>query len=147
MYVLFVSIQLNKIKKIKYSYKIKKNITCSMNILKINCNLVVFGFIIFFICIICYSILLLSNDVETMSLSETANADSVKTDMLSAKVGALQPTVDKISKDVDSNTTGIKANMDVITSILKQKVNDVNKKVGKDITDKSNAPPPVTGLS
>jgi len=26
-------------------------------------------------------------------------------------------------------------------------VNDVNKKVGKDITDKSNAPPPVTGLS
>jgi len=26
-------------------------------------------------------------------------------------------------------------------------VNDVNKKVGKDITDKNNAPPPVTGLS
>lgn len=117
-----------------------------MNILKINCNLVVFGFIIFFICIICYSMLSL-NEIETMSLSETANADSVKTDMLSAKVGALQPTVDKMSKDIDSNTTGIKANMDVITSILKQKVNDVNKKVGKDITDKSNAPPPVTGLS
>jgi hypothetical protein len=67
--------------------------------------------------------------------------------MLAAKVDALQPTVDKMSKDVDSNTTGIKMNMDVITSILKQKVNDVNKKVGKDITDKSNAPPPVTGLS
>jgi hypothetical protein len=37
--------------------------------------------------------------------------------------------------------------MDLITSVLKQKVNDVNKKVGKDITDKNNAPPPVTGLS
>jgi hypothetical protein len=87
------------------------------------------------------------NEIETMSLSETANADSVKTDMLAAKVVALQPMVDKTSKDVDVNTTGIKANMDAITSILKQKVNNVNKKVGKDITDKSNAPPPVTGLS
>jgi hypothetical protein len=117
-----------------------------MNILKINCNLVVFGFILFFICMICCSMLSL-NEIETMSLSETANADSVKTDMLAAKVGALQPMVDKTSKDVDVNTTGIKANMDAITSILKQKVNNVNKKVGKDITDKSNAPPPVTGLS
>jgi len=116
-----------------------------MNILKINCNLVVFGFILFFICMICCS--MFSNDVETMSLSETANADSVKTDMLAAKVSALQPTVDKTSKDVGDNATSIKANMDVITSILKQKVNNVNKKVGKDITDKNNAPPPVTGLS
>lgn len=117
-----------------------------MNILKINCNLVVFGFILFFICMICYS-MSSPNEVETMSLSETANADSVKTDMLAAKVGALQPMVDKTSKDVDTNATGIKTNMDAITSILKQKVNAVNKKVGKDITDKSNAPPPVTGLS
>ena len=115
-----------------------------MNILKINCNLVVFGFILFFICMICCS--MFPSDIETMSLSETANADSVKTDMLAAKVGALRPTVDKTSKDVDTNATSIKANMDVITSILKQKVNDVNKKVGKDITDKSNVPPPVTGL-
>ena len=117
-----------------------------MNILKMNCNLVVFGFILFFLCIICYSILS-SNDIETMSVSETASADSIKTDMLTAKVAALQPVVDKTSKDVGDNATSIKANMDVITSILKQKVNDVNKKVGKDITDKSNAPPPVTGLS
>lgn len=94
---------------------------------------------------ICYS--MFTNSIESMSLSETANGDSVKTDMLAAKVGALQPTVDKVSKDVDANTKGIKTNMDVITSILKQKVNDVNKKVGKDITDKNNAPPPVTGLS
>jgi hypothetical protein len=117
-----------------------------MNILKINCNLVVFGFILFFICMICCSVFS-SNGIETMSLSETANADSIKTDMLVAKVGTLQPIVDKTSKDVDANATGIKANMDAITSILKQKVNNVNKKVGKDITDKSNAPPPVTGLS
>jgi hypothetical protein len=55
--------------------------------------------------------------------------------------------VDGASKDVGDNASSIKTNMDVITSILKQKVNDVNKKVGKDITDKSNAPPPVTGLS
>jgi hypothetical protein len=122
-----------------------------MNILKLNCNLVVLGFIVFFMCMICYSCYSIffstSTSVETMSLSETANADSVKTDMLAAKVGALQPMVDKTSNDVDTNATSIKANMDVITSILKQKVNDVNKKVGKDITDKSNAPPPVTGLS
>jgi hypothetical protein len=119
-----------------------------MNILKLNCkfcNLVVLGFILFFICMICYS-MLSSNDIETMSLSDTANADSAKTDALAAKVSALQPMVDGTSKNVGDNATNIKANTDVITSILKQKVNDVNKKVGKDITDKSNAPPPVTGL-
>jgi hypothetical protein len=120
-----------------------------MNILKLNysfCNLVVFGFILFFLYMICYSVFT-NNSIETMSLSETANADSAKTDMLAAKVSALQPMVDGASKDVDTNASSIKMNMDVITSILKQKVNDVNKKVGKDITDKSNAPPPVTGLS
>ena len=117
-----------------------------MNILKTNCNLVILGFILFFICIICCSMLSL-NEIETMSLSETASADGVKTDMLAAKVGTLQPMVDKMSTNVDTNATGINANMDLITSILKQKVNDVNKKVGKDITDKNNAPPPVTGLS
>jgi hypothetical protein len=31
--------------------------------------------------------------------------------------------------------------------VLKQKVNDVNKKVGKDITDKNNEPAPITGTS
>lgn len=117
-----------------------------MNILKVNCNLVVFGFILFFICIICCSILS-SNEIEAMSVSETATADSLKTDMLASKVSALQPVVDKTSKSVGDNATSIKANMDLITTILKQKVNNVNKKVGKDITDKSNAPPPVTGLS
>lgn len=116
-----------------------------MNILKTNCNLVVIGFILFFIFIIVFSIL--SSDIETMSLSETANADSVKTDMLAAKVGTLTPMVDKMSTDVGNNTTGIKTNTDIITTVLKQKVNDVNKKVGKDITDKSNAPAPITGTS
>jgi transglutaminase/protease-like cytokinesis protein 3 len=91
--------------------------------------------------------MLSSSDIESMSLSETANADSSKTDMLAAKVNALQPMVDNTSKDVGDNATSIKANMDLITTVLKQKVNDVNKKVGKDITDKNNAPPPVTGLS
>ena len=116
-----------------------------MNILKINCNLVVVGFILFFIFIIVFSIL--SSDIETMSLSETANADSVKTDMLAAKVGSLTPMVDNMSTDVGNNTTGIKTTTDTITTVLKQKVNDVNKKVGKDITDKSNAPAPITGTS
>jgi hypothetical protein len=81
------------------------------------------------------------------SLSDAANADSLKTDMLSAKVDALQPMVDKVSANVGDNAASIKTNMDTITSILKEKVNNVNKKVGKDITDKNNAPPPVTGLS
>ena len=85
--------------------------------------------------------------MENMTTSDTANADSVKTDMLSAKVGALQPMVDKVSADVGDNAASIKTNMDAITSILKEKVNNVNKKVGKDITDKNNAPPPVTGLN
>jgi hypothetical protein len=116
-----------------------------MNILKTNCNLVVVGFILFFIFIIVFSIL--SSDIETMSLSETANADSVKTDMLAAKVGSLTPMVDNMSTDVGNNTTGIKTTTDTITTVLKQKVNDVNKKVGKDITDKSNAPAPITGTS
>jgi hypothetical protein len=55
--------------------------------------------------------------------------------------------VDKMSTDVGNNTTGIKTNTDIITTVLKQKVNDVNKKVGKDITDKSNTPAPITGTS
>ena len=105
----------------------------------------VVGFILFFIFIIVFSIL--SSDIETMSLSETANADSVKTDMLAAKVGSLTPMVDNMSTDVGNNTTGIKTTTDTITTVLKQKVNDVNKKVGKDITDKSNAPAPITGTS
>jgi outer membrane murein-binding lipoprotein Lpp len=116
-----------------------------MNILKTNCNLVVIGFILFFIFIIVFS--LLSSDIETMSLSETANADSAKTDMLAARVDTLTPMVDKMSTDVGNNTTGIKTNTDIITTVLKQKVNDVNKKVGKDITDKSNTPAPITGTS
>ena len=118
-----------------------------MNIFKMSCNLVVVGYILFFICMICCSMFLNEDGIETMSLSETANADNLKTDMLVAKVSALQPMVDKTSKDVSDNTTSIKANIDIITSVLKQKVNDVNKKVGKDITDKNNAPSPVTGLS
>ena len=118
-----------------------------MNILRMNCSLVVFGFILFFICMICYSLFINGVEVETMSLSDTANGDSAKTDLLAAKVSALQPMVDGMSKNVGDNATSIKANMDLITTVLKQKVNDVNKKVGKDITDKSNAPPPVTGLS
>jgi hypothetical protein len=123
-----------------------------MNSLKKNCNLVIIGYILFFGCIICYSFL--SNNsfnsiIENMStsLSDAANADSLKTDMLSAKVDALQPMVDKVSANVGDNAASIKTNMDTITSILKEKVNNVNKKVGKDITDKNNAPPPVTGLS
>ena len=125
-----------------------------MNSLKKNCNLVVIGYILFFGCIICYSFLYNNSFsfnsfsiVENMTTSDTANADSVKTDMLSAKVDALQPMVDKVSADVGDNAASIKTNMDTITSILKEKVNNVNKKVGKDITDKNNAPPPVTGLS
>ena len=126
----------------------------TINIFKKKWNLVIIGYILFFGCIICYSVL--SNNsfsfnsfsiVENMTTSDTANADSVKTDMLSAKVGALQPMVDKVSADVGDNAASIKTNMDTITSILKEKVNDVNKKVGKDITDKNNTPSPVTGLS
>jgi hypothetical protein len=123
-----------------------------MNSLKKNWNLVIIGYIFFFGYIICYSFL--SNNsfnsiMENMStsLSDAANADSLKTDMLSAKVDALQPMVDKVSANVGDNAASIKMNMDTITSILKEKVNNVNKKVGKDITDKNNAPPPVTGLS
>ena len=125
-----------------------------MNSLKKNWDIVIIGYILFFGCIICYSFL--SNNsinsfsfIENMStsLSDAANADSLKTDMLSAKVDALQPMVDKVSANVGDNASSIKTNMDTITSILKEKVNNVNKKVGKDITDKNNAPPPVTGLS
>ena len=125
-----------------------------INSLKKNWDIVIIGYILFFGFIICYSFL--SNNsinsfsfIENMStsLSDAANADSLKTDMLSEKVDALQPMVDKVSANVGDNAASIKTNMDTITSILKEKVNNVNKKVGKDITDKNNAPPPVTGLS
>jgi hypothetical protein len=125
------------------------NIMKIMNSFKQNWNLVIIGYILFFGYIICYSFLF-NNSIsimENMSTSDTANADSVKTEMLSAKVDALQPMVDNVSKNVGDNAASIKTNTDTITSVLKEKVNDVNKKVGKDITDKNNAPPPVTGLS
>jgi hypothetical protein len=82
-----------------------------------------------------------------MSLSETVDADQLRTNLLSGKVAALQPTVDGLSKNVNDNASNIKTTMDTITAVLKQKVNDVNKKVGKDITDKNNAPAPITGTS
>lgn len=123
-----------------------------MNSLKKNWDIVIIGYILFFGCIIRYSFLSNSSInsfsfIENMSTSDAANADSLKTDMLSEKVDALQPMVDKVSANVGDNAASIKTNMDTITSILKEKVNNVNKKVGKDITDKNNAPPPVTGLS
>ena len=82
-----------------------------------------------------------------MSLSETVDADQSRTSLLSGKVAALQPSVDSFTKNVNDNASNIKTTMDTITTVLKQKVIDVNKKVGKDITDKDNAPPPITGTS
>jgi len=106
-------------------------------------NMVIFGYIIFFGGIILKYILFPSSAasfVESMSLSETADADSLRTDVLSGKVNTLQPIVDSTSKNVNDNATNIKSTMDTITTVLKQKVNDVNKKIGKDITDKGNVP-------
>jgi multidrug efflux pump subunit AcrB len=131
------------------------NIMNSMNILKKNWNIVVIGYILFFGCIICFSFLSTqmpqmqssSSFIETMSLADAANADSAKTDMLAAKVNAFQPMFDNVTNAIGDNTTNIKTSVDTITTIVKQRVNNVNKKVGKDITDKNNAPPPVTGLS
>ena len=109
-------------------------------------NIIIFIYIIFFTAIILKSIVT-TEYVEAMSLNETVSADQLRTNLLSGKVAALQPTVDSLSKNVNDNASNIKTTMDTITTVLKRKVNDVNKKVGKDITDKSNAPAPVTGLT
>ena len=112
-------------------------------------NIIIFIYIIFFTSIILNYITTSTTyvDVEPMSLSETVDTDKLRTSLLSGKVAALQPSVDGLSKNVNDNASSIKTTMDTITTILKQKVNDVNKKVGKDITDKDNAPPPITGTS
>jgi peptidoglycan hydrolase CwlO-like protein len=109
-------------------------------------NIIIFTYIIFFTVIILKSIVTTAY-VEGMSLNETVSADQSRTNLLSGKVAALQPSVDSLSKNVNDNASNIKTTMDTITAVLKQKVNDVNKKVGKDITDKNNAPPPITGTS
>lgn len=109
-------------------------------------KIIIFIYIIFFIAIILKSIVA-TEHVEGMSLSETVSADQLRTNLLSGKVAALQPTVDSFSKNVNDNASNIKTTMDTITAVLKQKVNDVNKKVGKDITDKNNEPAPITGTS
>jgi hypothetical protein len=85
--------------------------------------------------------------IEPMSLSETVDADKLRTSLLSGKVKAFQPTFDEFSQNVNDNTSNIKTTMDTITTVLKQKVNNVNQRVGKDITDKDNAPAPITGTS
>jgi hypothetical protein len=110
-------------------------------------NIIIFIYIIFFTAIILNYITTTTMYVEPMSLSETVDADQLRTSLLSGKVAALQPTVDGLSKNVNDNASNIKTTMDTITAVLKQKVNDVNKKVGKDITDKNNAPPQITGTS
>ena len=110
-------------------------------------NIIIFIYIIFFTAIILNYITTTTMYVEPMSLSETVDADQLRTSLLSGKVAALQPSVDSLTKNVNDNASNIKTTMDTITTILKQKVNDVNKKVGKDITDKDNAPPPITGTS
>ena len=110
-------------------------------------NIIIFIYITFFTAIILNYITTTTVYVEPMSLSETVDADQLRTSLLSGKVAALQPSVDSFTKNVNDNASNIKTTMDTITTILKQKVNDVNKKVGKDITDKDNAPPPITGTS
>ena len=113
-------------------------------------NIIIFTYIIFFTAIILNYITTTTTTtvyVEPMSLSETVDADQLRTSLLSGKVAALQPSVDSLTKNVNDNASNIKTTMDTITTVLKQKVNDVNKKVGKDITDKDNAPPPITGTS
>ena len=109
-------------------------------------NIIIFIYIIFFTAII-LNYITTTMYVEPMSLKETVDADQLRTSLLSGKVAALQPTVDGLSKNVNDNASNIKTTMDTITAVLKQKVNDVNKKVGKDITDKNNAPPQITGTS
>lgn len=112
-------------------------------------NIIIFIYIIFFTVIILNYITTTTTTVyvEPMSLKETVDTDKLRTSLLSGKVAALQPTVDGLSKNVNDNASNIKTTMDTITAVLKQKVNDVNKKVGKDITDKNNAPAPITGTS
>ena len=107
-------------------------------------NIIIFIYIVFFTAIILKGIVT-TEYVEGMSLNETVSADQLRTNTLSGRVAALQPTVDSLSKNVNDNTSNIKTTMDTITTVLKQKVNDVNKKVGRDITDKNNAPAPITG--
>lgn len=110
-------------------------------------NIIIFTYIIFFTAIILNYVTTTTTTmyVEPMSLSETVDTDQLRTSLLSGKVEALQPSVDSLTKNVNDNASSIKTTMDTITTILKQKVNDVNKKVGKDITDKDNAPPPLPG--
>ena len=114
-------------------------------------NIIIFTYIIFFTAIILNYITTTTTTtavyVEPMSLSETVSADQLRTNTLSGRVAALQPNVDLLSKNVNDNASNTKTTMDTITTVLKHKVNDVNKKVGKDITDKNNAPAPITGTS
>ena len=107
-------------------------------------NIIIGTYIIFFTAIILNCMTTTVACVEPMSLSETVSADQTRTNLLSGKVAALQPSVDSLTKNVNDNASSTKTTMDTITTVLKQKVNDVNKKVGKDITDKNNAPAPIT---
>ena len=109
-------------------------------------KIIIFIYIIFFTAIILKDIIT-PQRIEGMSLNETVSADQLRTNSLSGKVAALQPTVDSFSKNVNDNASNIKKTMDTITTVLKRKVNDVNKKVGKDITDENNEPAPITGTS
>lgn len=111
-------------------------------------NIVIFMYILFFTAIILKNLVTTTEPyTEPMSLRETVDADKLRTSLLSGKVTAFQPTFDQLSQNVNDNTSNIKTTMDTITTVLKQKVNNVNQRVGKDITDKDNAPAPITGTS
>jgi LPS O-antigen subunit length determinant protein (WzzB/FepE family) len=111
-------------------------------------NIIIFMYILFFTAIIFKHLATTTETyIEPMSLNETVDADKLRTSLLSGKVKAFQPKFDEFSQNVNDNTSNIKTTMDTITTVLKQKVNNVNQRVGKDITDKDNAPAPITGTS
>jgi hypothetical protein len=100
--------------------------------------------IMFFICFFIY---IIGNSFSYSAIKEgfsvtdaLVDATMQKTATLNNRVNALEPVVISTSDDVTDTDKSISANTNAITTIIKQRVDKLNKKLGKDVTDPANVP-------
>ena len=96
---------------------------------------------------ICFFIYIIGSSISYSAIKEGFSAtdaliDSTmqKTATLNNSVNVLEPVVISTSDDVTDTDKAISANTNAITTIIKQRVDKLNKKLGKDVTDPANVP-------
>ena len=92
---------------------------------------------------ICFFLYIIGSSISYSAIKEGFSAiDSTmqKSATLNNRVNALEPVVTSTSDDVTATDKAISANTNAITTIIKERVDKLNKKLGKDVTDPANVP-------